>query len=77
MRVVWTVDVEAATPREAAQKALEMQRDPDSLATVFDVVYGDSETPVDWRHFGTIPEATRVDLTHGTSMVIARKDVGA
>jgi len=36
-RVIWEVELYAASPRDAAQKALEMQRDPDATATVFDV----------------------------------------
>lgn len=36
-RVVWEIDIEADSPREAAIKALEIQRDPLSTATVFDV----------------------------------------
>ncbi len=35
--VIWTVDIDAETPEEAARMALEMQRDPESSATVFDV----------------------------------------
>ena len=37
-RVTWVVDIEADTPAEAAQIALTMQRDPESIATVFDVI---------------------------------------
>jgi hypothetical protein len=36
-RVEWEIDVEAATPEEAARKALEYQRDKNSSATVFSV----------------------------------------
>ena len=36
-RVKWDIDIQADTPREAAQKALEIQRDPESIATMFDV----------------------------------------
>lgn len=35
--VVWRIDVDADSPEEAARKAQEIQRDPDSIATVFDV----------------------------------------
>ncbi len=35
--VTWTVDIEASCADEAATKALEMQRDPESIATVFEV----------------------------------------
>jgi hypothetical protein len=36
-RVSWEIDVEAEDPMEAAQQALDIQRDPDSTATVFRV----------------------------------------
>lgn len=36
-RVVWTIDIEAGSHGEAASKALNIQRNPESLATVFDV----------------------------------------
>ncbi|MFE6186469.1 hypothetical protein ACFQ6U_18800 [Streptomyces sp. NPDC056465] len=39
-RVTWEIDLEADDPEEAAHKALSIQRDPDSTATVFGV-YGD------------------------------------
>jgi len=36
-RVTWEIDIDAASPREAAEKALHIQRDVDSIATVFTV----------------------------------------
>jgi len=36
-RVQWEIDIDAANPREAAEKALAIQRKPESIATVFDV----------------------------------------
>lgn len=36
-RVTWEIDVTANSPREAAEQALTIQRDPDSTATVFEV----------------------------------------
>lgn len=36
-RVRWEIDIEAASPREAAQEVLDIQRDPQSIATVFEV----------------------------------------
>lgn len=36
-RVTWEIDVDARTPREAAEQALAIQRDPVSAATVFGV----------------------------------------
>jgi hypothetical protein len=35
--VRWEITLEADTPEEAAQKALDIQRAPDSIATVFKV----------------------------------------
>lgn len=34
-RVTWTIDLDAKSPEEAARKALEIQRDPESIATCF------------------------------------------
>lgn len=39
-RVAWTIDVEADDPVSAARKALEIQRDPESIATCFEVRAG-------------------------------------
>lgn len=50
-RVEWAIDIEAKTPREAAEIARKIQLDPDSLATVFDVTEHD-----------TAGDAARVDL---------------
>jgi hypothetical protein len=36
-RVVWEIDIEAESHREAAEEALAIQRDPQSIATVFSV----------------------------------------
>ena len=38
-RVTWEIDIEAGSPLAAAKKALKIQRDPSSIATVFDVGY--------------------------------------
>lgn len=35
--VTWRIDIEADSPREAARMALDIQRDPDSIATVFEI----------------------------------------
>lgn len=35
--VTWQIDEFAGSPREAAVQALKRQRDPDSIATVFEV----------------------------------------
>jgi hypothetical protein len=48
--VIWKIDLDAESPLEAAQLALQMMRDERSTATVFTVV--DSETK----------QVTQVDL---------------
>jgi hypothetical protein len=35
--VTWSIDIEAESAGEAAAKALAIQRDPDSIATIFQV----------------------------------------
>ncbi len=35
--VKWEIDIEADTPEDAARQALEIQRDPESKATCFEV----------------------------------------
>ena len=42
-RVKWEIDVEAETPQDAAREALQIQRDTESVATVFEVYR------TDWR----------------------------
>lgn len=34
-RVVWEIDIDAESFKDAAQKALAIQRDPESIATCF------------------------------------------
>jgi hypothetical protein len=36
--VTWAIDLEAEDAMDAAAQALDMQRDPDSIANVFEVV---------------------------------------
>lgn len=36
-RVKWEIDIDADSPREAAEKAREIQLDPESQATVFEI----------------------------------------
>jgi hypothetical protein len=54
-RVTWEIDIDADSPEEAAQKALDIQRNPESMATVFDVFEPDEEANDNAKHF-------RVDL---------------
>lgn len=39
--VTWSIEVEATSPKVAAEMALEIQRDPESIATVF-MVYDEN-----------------------------------
>lgn len=46
-KVTWEMDIEAESYEEAAQEALEIQRDPESIATVFNVkILGPNEPNV-------------------------------
>ena len=45
-RVTWVIDLEADTPQQAAEQALAIQRNPESIATVFDVT---DEDNAQWR----------------------------
>lgn len=57
-RVRWEIDIDADTPQEAAEKALAVHRDPDSIATVFDV------------HAWGTDESVRVDLSESAWCVM-------
>lgn len=35
--VIWKIDITAGDPKEAAEEALKIHRDPGSIATVFEV----------------------------------------
>lgn len=61
-RVEWGLDLWAETPEEAAKLALEIQRDPDSIATVFTVTGRDGEV-------------TMVDLTFGDLLKKSDRDL--
>lgn len=44
-RVSWKIDIEAESAEDAAREALAIQRKPDSIATVFEVMAeGDAHT---------------------------------
>ena len=45
--VMWEFDLDAVSPRAAAEKALEIQRDSESIATVFSIRETKSEIPLD------------------------------
>ena len=46
-RVIWEIDIEADTPLHAARQAADIQRDPQSIAVVFEVK---EMTPKGWMH---------------------------
>jgi len=55
-RVSWVIDIEADSAEEAAREALAIQRDPQSLATVFTVeAKGDTA--------GSPAQSEQIDLT--------------
>lgn len=41
--VTWEIEIEASSPKEAAKEALRIQRNPESIATVFDTFDEDGE----------------------------------
>lgn len=49
--VQWEIEVDADSPKEAAKAALAIQRNPESTATIFDVL-----------EFDTDGDAVRIDL---------------
>lgn len=66
-KVRWEIDIEAETPREAAHTALQIQRNPDSIATVFEVLeplplYNEHGTMVDLSEPGDIPGYFRDEI---------------
>ena len=52
----WTVDLDANSPLGAAQQALDIQRDSDSIATVFDVQLAELFAPDNWETIDLTPE---------------------
>ena len=52
--VRWEISIEAETPKEAAKQAYEIQQDPQSTATIFEVFKDYYES--------ASPESTIVDL---------------
>ena len=57
-RITWMIELEAESPEAAARQALAIHRDPQSLATIFDVTdaQGSSAVMVD---VGQLPPAPR------------------
>jgi hypothetical protein len=44
--IEWRIELEADSPEEAARKALKIQRDPESIATVFHVIADNGQDTV-------------------------------
>lgn len=42
-RVIWEIDLSANSPRDAAEQALEIHRDPSSSATYFEIAWTTKE----------------------------------
>lgn len=59
-RVTWEIDLDDDDPVEAAEHALRIQRNPDSIATVFNVLRRDHPDALNPG------PALEVDLTEGT-----------
>lgn len=57
--VKWEIDIEADSPMEAAEKALEIQRDPDSIATCFKVIHPADDEKRSWSDIDLSAEAIR------------------
>lgn len=62
--MIWEIDITADTPREAAEKCLEIQRDtsPESMAKVFDVYEMDPHDDAAFAAWHADGEFTRIDL---------------
>lgn len=62
--VLWEIDVEAESPREAAEKAQAIQQDTQSIATVFDVIEMDGEDikRIDLEDASTICDECRKEV---------------
>lgn len=45
--VIWEIDLDAESPEDAALQALSIQRDPQSIATMFSVDLNDLRTVID------------------------------
>ena len=57
-RVRWEIDIEADSPREAAEKALAIHRKPDSIAAVFDVWPREARGPFELETVDLTPDAS-------------------
>ncbi len=62
-KVIWEIDIDAESAEEAARKALAIMRDPESRATVFEVIkllaYGEEVEP--WKYSPERIDPTEID----------------
>lgn len=54
-KIAWFIDIEADSPLEAAQEALAIHRDSESIATVFTVRSADSSICIDAANGEELP----------------------
>jgi hypothetical protein len=64
-RVIWRIDVEAESAVAAAERALKVQRDPESIASLFEVVECPSPGAAN-RSFDTADSGRRMRGGHGS-----------
>ena len=62
-RVAWEIDIHAKSPRAAAREALRIQRDPESIATVFGVRETKKANTMDSAYVRIFPDDEVVDLS--------------
>lgn len=53
-RVVWTMDISAETALDAAKEALDILRDPSSIATIFSTIPHKEDGGMDFRQAMTV-----------------------
>jgi hypothetical protein len=62
-RVTWEIDLDATAPRAAAREALRIQRDPESIATVFGVRKIKKAKTMDSAYVRVFPDDEVIDLS--------------
>jgi hypothetical protein len=62
-RVTWEIDLYANSPRAAAEQALAIQRDPESIATVFGVRKFSKAASTDSAYVRVFPDDDVIDLS--------------
>lgn len=62
-RVEWSIDIEAPDAQQAVVEALRIQRNPESIATVFEVESASGDTTI--IDLGEDPEAIKTMMEQG------------